>query len=76
MNRIATLTLAGSLVAFSSFAQAPQPDPYSFLVARLAADEGDFTRALSLMDRLVAAQPRDPVLRYERASMLLDARPC
>jgi len=72
-NRIAALAFAGLMLTTSGFAQAPPAGPYTFLIARLAADEGDFTKALGLMDKLVAAQPRDPVLRYERASMLLDA---
>jgi predicted Zn-dependent protease len=48
--------------------------PHDFLMARLAADEGDFDRALGLMDKVVASSPEDPVLLYERASMLADAR--
>jgi Flp pilus assembly protein TadD len=42
-------------------------------MARLAADEGRYDEALSRIDRVIAKSPDDPVLRYERAMMLIDA---
>lgn len=47
---------------------------HEFVMARLAADEGDFDRALALLDKVLQSSPDDPVLLYERASVLIDAR--
>ncbi len=48
-------------------------EPYEFLLSKLAADEGRFDDALSLIDKVIRKVPDDPVLRYERAMMLIDA---
>lgn len=47
--------------------------PWEFMVAKFAADEGDFDRALRLIDKVLASDPKNPVVRFERASILLDA---
>jgi predicted Zn-dependent protease len=46
---------------------------YDFITAKLAAEHGDFDRAVGLLDKLVAATPGDPILHYERAMVLIDA---
>lgn len=67
---VLVLALFCAPVAAQGFASAP----YEFILARLAAEEGDFEKALSLMDKVLAANPRDPVVLYERAAILVDAR--
>ncbi len=67
-----------ALIAFALPAMAADPLPpspeHAFIVARLAAAEGDFDRALRLIDRVIAADPDDPILLFERASILVDAQ--
>lgn len=48
-------------------------EPYEFLLAKQAAEEGRYDEALSRIDRVIAKTPDEPVLRYERAMMLIDA---
>lgn len=72
--RLRTLALLLLLAAPTAAAQDFSSAPHEFLMARLAADEGDFDRAISLMDKVVAANPDDQVLLYERASIFADAR--
>jgi predicted Zn-dependent protease len=64
-----------SLLFVSQLAGQEVPDvtpQYEFMVARLAAEEGDLATALEHMDRVVAKNPDNPVVLYERASMLAD----
>lgn len=44
-----------------------------FIEARFAAAEGDFDRALRLIDEVAKANPSDPYVLFERAEMLLEA---
>ena len=48
-------------------------EPYEFILAKLAAEDGRFDEALTHIDRVVAKSPDDPVLHYERAMILIDA---
>jgi tetratricopeptide (TPR) repeat protein len=69
--------MAALLIAVAAAPAPAQTAPapaYDYMVARLAANEGDFETALALMDRLVAREPNDPVLLFERARMLVDAQ--
>lgn len=69
--RLLILILASVAIAQAqSFSSAP----HDFMMARLAADEGDFDGALALIDKVLQSSPDDPVLLYERASILIDAR--
>lgn len=65
-----------SLFTSSMFAR-QQSDPTNalsdFILARLAMEEGDMPRALALMDRVVASEPTNSILQYERVLMLVDA---
>jgi len=59
-----------------SVAAAPQEyseDPYEFILAKLAADDGRFDEALSRLDKLAQKNPDNAVLRFERAMIMLDA---
>ena len=75
-----TLLTASFLLAAAAMPLAAQqpaggapPEPWKFLQARLAAAEGDFDRAIALMDEVVRANPADPYLLYERAELLLES---
>jgi predicted Zn-dependent protease len=70
---IAVLFLA-ALADPSARAQEAQSNAaYDFITAKMAAEHGEFDRALGLIDKLITATPSDPVLHYERAMILLDA---
>jgi len=73
MKKCALLLLA--LLAFSvaAGAQETTDDPYEFILAKLAADDGRFDEALSRIDKIVAKNPQNAVILYERALILIDA---
>lgn len=74
MRKTAVLLLA--LLALSATAGAQEPsssDSYNFILAKLAANDGRFDEALAAIDKLVAHQPQNAVLVYERALIQLDA---
>ena len=48
-------------------------EPYEFLLSKLAAEEGRYDEAIEKMDRVIAKNPGNPVLLYERAMMLVDS---
>jgi tetratricopeptide (TPR) repeat protein len=48
-------------------------DSYDFIIAKLASEDGRYDEALARIDKLVAKNPDNPVLQYERASILVDA---
>ncbi|MEA2166438.1 MAG: hypothetical protein QOK37_4565 [Thermoanaerobaculia bacterium] len=63
------------LMAFSvaAGAQAVSDDTYEFILAKLAADDGRFDEALSRIDKIVAKNPQNAVILFERAMILVDA---
>jgi tetratricopeptide (TPR) repeat protein len=73
MKKCALLLLA--LLAFSvaAGAQETADDPYEFILAKLAADDGRFDEALLRIDKIVAKNPQNAVVLYERALILIDA---
>jgi predicted Zn-dependent protease len=73
MKKFALALLAVFSFAAVAGAQQFPSEPYEFLLAKMAADEGRFDEALTRIDRVIAKAPDDPVLRYERAMMLIDA---
>ena len=73
MKNLLLLAAAAMLVASAAAAQEFHNEPSLFIEAKLAASDGHFDEALSLMDKVVASSPNDPVLLFERASMLIDA---
>lgn len=73
MKNLLLLAAAAVLVATAAPAQEFHNEPSLFIQAKLAASDGHFDEALSLMDKVVASDPNDPVVLFERASMLLDA---
>jgi putative PEP-CTERM system TPR-repeat lipoprotein len=73
MKNLLLLTAGALLMAGAAPAQEFRTEPSQFMEAKLAASEGHFDQALSLIDKVIATNPGDPVLLFERASMLLDA---
>lgn len=73
MRLLSVLLLAVSMVAVPSRAEEFPSEPYEFILAKLAADEGRFDEALSRLDKVLAKEPRNPVLMFERAMVLIDS---
>ena len=73
MKKAAVLLLALLALSATAGAQEYSTDPYNFILAKLAANDGRFDEALAAIDKLTAHQPQNPVLIYERALILLDA---
>jgi tetratricopeptide (TPR) repeat protein len=72
-QRFLGLIALAFLTAAPAAAQNWQPDLFQFLQARLASERGDFGTAIAMLDQLIERDPTDPILRYERAMMQLDA---
>jgi predicted Zn-dependent protease len=70
-----SLLLLLAVLVFGAVAQAQEfpEEPHEFLLAKLAAEEGRYDEALSRIDRVIARNPGNPTLMYERAMMLIDA---
>src|SRR3954452_14383842 len=75
MNKMNVLLGALLLAAFTATAGAQEfpSDPLDFLSAKLAAEDGRYDEALSLLDKVIAKNPDNPVLLYEHAMVLIDA---
>lgn len=71
--KCALVLLAVLSFSASAGAQEVPNESYDFLLSKLAANDGRYEEALSRIDRVIAKSPDDPVLRYERAMMLIDA---
>lgn len=67
------LVLVACTFSTAALAQEFSEDPYEFILAKLAAENGRFDEALSRMDKVVARHPDDAVLQFERAMILIDA---
>lgn len=72
MMKCALVLLAVVSFPASAGAQEFPNETYEFLMAKLAADEGRYDEAVNRIDRVIAKSPDEPVLRYERAMMLID----
>lgn len=73
MTKFAVLLLALLSFGGAAVAQEYSEDPYEFILAKLAADDGRFEEALSRLDKLAQKNPDNAVLRFERAMIMLDA---
>lgn len=64
-----------TVLSFATVAGAQESpnEPYEFLIAKLAAEEGRYDEAISRLDRIIAANPKDPILLFERAMMFIDS---
>jgi tetratricopeptide (TPR) repeat protein len=72
MKKLA-IAFAFAAVAATVAAQEFPTEPYEFILAKLAASEGRYDEALSRLDKVIAANPGNPVLLYERAVIQIDA---
>lgn len=73
MKKYSLLLLAVVFLSNAASAQEFPSEPHEFLLAKLAANEGRFDDALQHFDKVLATNPTDPVVLYERAMVLLDA---
>ena len=73
MKKFAVLLLALLALSAAAGAQEFSEDPYEFILAKLAADEGRFDEALAHLDKIAQKNPDNAVVRFERAMILLDA---
>ena len=74
MKKLLVLLLV--LLPVTAGAQSPavnSDDSYEFILAKLAAEDGRFDEALAKVDKLVAKNPDNVTLQYERAMILVDA---
>ena len=74
MKKLLVLLLV--LLPVTAGAQSPavnSDDSYDFILAKLAAEDGRFDEALAKVDKLVAKNPDNVTLQYERAMILVDA---
>jgi tetratricopeptide (TPR) repeat protein len=64
-----------AVVSFAAAAGAQDfpAEPYEFLLAKIAAADGQYDEAIEHIDKVLAKTPGDPVLLYERAMMHIDA---
>ncbi len=67
------LVLVACTFSTAALAQEFSDDPYQFILAKLAAQDGRFDEALSRMDKVVARHPENSILAFERAMILIDA---
>ncbi len=73
MKRLAILVVAVLPFLPNAAAQDTSSGPYEFILAKLAAADGKYDQALSLMDKVVQANPKNQVVLFERAMILVDA---
>jgi tetratricopeptide (TPR) repeat protein len=72
MSRLILALLMFATVNVTTAQEFPS-EPYDFVLAKLAADEGRYDEALSRIDRVLDKSPSDPVLLFERAMILIDS---
>ena len=73
MTKYALGLMAALSFAAVTGAQEFPNEPFEFLQARLAAEEGRYDDAADRLTGIIQKHPDDPVLLYERAMVLIDA---
>ena len=81
MTKLFGVLAAAVLLTSAARAQQSSPaateqfpsEPYDFILAKIAANDGRYDEALSLIDKVIAKNPDNAVLVYERAMILVDA---
>jgi predicted Zn-dependent protease len=67
------LLAAFALLASAAAAQENSNDSYEFILAKMAASEGRYDEALTRIDTVIAHNPANATLKFERAMILIDA---
>jgi tetratricopeptide (TPR) repeat protein len=73
MKKLLLLLSVALVFTDTAPAQEFSDDPYEFILAKLAAQDGRYDEAVSRIDRVVSRNPGNPVLQFERAMILIDA---
>ncbi len=73
MRALPLAVLCLALLTFPAQGQVDSQDAYDFMIGKLSAESNDFDDAITRLDRVIAKNPGDPVLLYERAMVLLAA---
>ena len=73
MKILAFLLVAALPFTLPLSAQESFSGPYEFMLAKAAAEQGRFDEALSRLDKVIAKEPGNPVLLFERAMVLIDS---
>ncbi|HET8799340.1 MAG TPA: tetratricopeptide repeat protein [Thermoanaerobaculia bacterium] len=73
MKNFAPALLVVLSLTTGAAAQESASGPYDFLLSKLLAAEGQYDEALQHLDRVLAREPGNAVLQYERAMLLLEA---
>jgi tetratricopeptide (TPR) repeat protein len=73
MKKLFASLLLALLPVGSAVAQVGSDEALDFLLAKLAAQNGDYGEALERIERVVTRTPDDPVPLFERASILLES---
>ena len=71
--KISALLLLATLAVVPNVAAQDSNSTYDFLLAKLAADEGRYDEALTRIEAVLAKDPSNPVVLFERAMMLVDS---
>ena len=73
MRNLALLLAATCAFSVPAVAQETATDTYDFILAKLAAQDSRYDEALSRLDKVIAHNPDNSVLEFERAMILIDA---
>jgi predicted Zn-dependent protease len=73
MRNWVLLLAAACVFSMPAVAQDTANDSYEFILAKLAAQDSRYDEALSRMDKIIAHNPENSVLEFERAMILIDA---
>ena len=73
MKKLFLLLVVALVFSAAAGAQEFSEDPYEFILAKLAAQDARYDEALSRMDKVLARNPDNTVLQFERAMILIDA---
>ncbi len=71
--KMLAIVIGFAALTATAIAQEFPTEPYEFILAKLAASEGRYEEALSRLDKVIAANPANPILLYERAVIQIDA---
>jgi len=73
MKKFLLMVAATLVFSATAHAQESSEDPYEFILAKLAAQDARYDEAISRIDKIVARNPGNAVLQFERAMILIDA---